>query len=127
MGAGAFTEYFVDKLLDHTLRGVVWAPPTAVYLKLFVGYPGRDGTANAAGTATRELVTLSASAGGRVLLVGDLTYLATARESITHVGGFDGATGGNCLFVSELDEVINISVGDTFDLPTLSIQIPVAA
>lgn len=124
---GSFTEYWVNKVLDHGLRGIDWTPPSTVYLKLFVGYPGRDGTVNAAGTSTRQLVTLAAAAAGRVLLVGDVTYLATARESISHVGGFDAVTGGNCIFVSGLDETINISVGDTFNLPTLSVQMPVAS
>jgi len=125
-----FTTYFVNKVMDHSLGGVSWTPPTTVYLKLHVGNPGPDGTANPAatssattGTNIRKAATWSAAANGLIALAADVTWVATAKESISHISGWDAVTAGNCLFTDELEEAKNLYVGDTFDLSAATLQI----
>lgn len=117
------TPYLVNKVMDHTFGGVSWTPPATIYLQLHVGDPGPDGTANIAGTSTRKTSTWSASSNGQISLAADLNWTSTARESISHISGWDAASSGHCLFTDELDDAKNVYVGDTLELPTATIQI----
>ena len=118
-----FTPYFANKVMDHCIGGASWSPPATVYLKLHIGDPGPDGTAKPSATSTRKAATWSAAANGLIALAADVTWTATAKESISHISGWDALTAGNCLFTDELDEAKNLFVGDTFDLPSATLQI----
>lgn len=121
------TQYVVNKIVDHAFRGVTWTPPTTCYLKAHVGDPTDAGTAFPSVVVTRQLATLSASAGGLTALTADVHWTATAREAITHVSVWDSLTAGNCVATIELEVVINVYTGDVMALPALSLQIPAAA
>lgn len=118
-----FTPYFANKVMDHCLGAVSWTPPATVYLQLHTGDPGPDGTASASATTTRRAATWSASANGRISMTSDLTWTAAAKESISHVSGWDASTSGHCLFTDEFDAAKNLFVGDTLELPSLTLQI----
>lgn len=118
-----FTAYFVNKAMDHCLGGVSWTPPAAIYLQLHIGDPGSDGTANVSATTTRKLAAWSAASNGQITMTSDLTWVSAARESITHISGWDASTSGHCLFTDELDQAKNCYLGDTFELPVATLQI----
>lgn len=122
-----FTPYFVNKVMDHSLGGVSWTPPTAIYIQLHTGDPGPDGTAFIAGTSIRKAATWSAASNGQINLTADLTWTATVKETISHISAWDAITSGRCVFTDELELSINLFVGDTFDLPTATVQIPPGA
>ncbi len=119
-----FTPYFANKVLDHCLNGVSWTPPTDVYMKLHVGDPGPDGSANPSTTTNREEVSFSAAVSGRITLTSDLTFdTQTEREAISHASLWDASSNGNCLVTFALDETKNLYVGDVFQLPSVSIEL----
>jgi len=109
--------------MDHVFRNVSWTPPTALYIQLHVGDPGPDGTASIAGTSTRKAATWAAASNGLIGMTADITWTATAKESISHISYWDAVTSGRCLATDELDEAKNVFVGDTFDLPAATLQI----
>ena len=121
------TPYFVNKVMDHCLGGVSWTPPAAVYLQLHIGDPGPDGTANVSATTTRRAVTWSSASNGQINMTSDLTWTAVAKESISHISGWDASSSGHCLFTDEFDDAKNCYVGDTLELPSATVQIPPGA
>lgn len=122
-----FTTYLANKILDHCLRGTTWSPPAKVYAQLHTGDPGPDGTANVAGTNTRKAITWSPASAGRVSMTAGLNWPSTAKETISHISIWDSPTAGNCLLTNNLDEAKNLFVGDTIELPTLTVKITAAA
>lgn len=114
-----FTVYLANKMLTQL--------GTSVYVTLHLGDPGPSGTANPSAVTTRGAATLSAPTNGTVTLSGDVTWSMTAREQISHIAVWDASTGGHCMLTDQLDEAKNVFTGDTFDLPTLTVQIPAAA
>ena len=121
------TDYTVNKIIDHAFRGVAWTPPATYYLKPHVGDPTDAGTAFPSVVITRQLATLSASAGGLTTLTADVHWTATAREAISHVSLWDDLTAGHCVATIELEDAINVYTGDVLELPALSLQIPAGA
>lgn len=118
------TLYFVNKVIDHNLRGQSYTAPANVYLQLHTADPGSTGTSSVSAMATRKAATLSAASGGGTVLTNDVTWNISARETITHVSLWDASSGGNCLLTAELEESKNVFSGDTFQLPMLSVSIP---
>ena len=120
-----FTEYFVNKVMDHALGGVAWTPPAVYYVKVHVGYPGSTGTEFPSATTTRQPLTLSTSSGGQVAANVDIHWTSVAREQISWLSVWTtaGPTGGECIATIELDQATNFYTGDTIELPTLTLQI----
>lgn len=122
-----FTAYFVDKVMDHCLAGASWTPPAALYAQLHTGDPGPDGTANVAATNTRKAITWDGDSSNGQLATSGLNWVMSAKETISHVSVWDSATSGHAAFTAELEEAKNLFLGDTFDLPSLTAQIPPGA
>lgn len=118
-----FTEYFVNTVIDHNLRGEAYTPPAALYAKLHIGDAGPAGGVNPSATTTRQEIQLVAAAGGGTNLVADADWLATALEGISHISVWDDATAGNCLLTVELDDTKYVYSGDTLVLASLPILI----
>mgnify|MGYP000103123505 CR=1 FL=1 len=118
-----FTEYFVNTVIDHNLRGEAYTPPTALYAKQHVGDPGPAGVANPSVVTTREEIELLAAAGGSTNLVADVDWLATATEGVSHISVWDDDTSGNCLLTVELEDEKYVYSGDTVVLASLPLLI----
>lgn len=118
-----FTPYFANKVMDHCLRGASWTPPTTVYIQIHTGDPGPSGTANVSSMTTRKAATWTAAANGQITMASSLSWTLAAKESISHISGWDALTSGNCLFTDELDEAKNLFSGDTLELPVATLQI----
>ncbi|MFM8798745.1 MAG: hypothetical protein ACKODT_07295 [Fluviibacter sp.] len=119
--------YFVNKIIDHNLRGQTYSVPASVYVQLHTADPGSLGSSGISAVSTRKAATLSAASGGGTVLVNDITWNMTNRETITHISLWDASTGGNCLLTAPLEEAKNVYNGDTFQLPMLSVSIPAEA
>lgn len=117
----AISTYLANKLLDHSLRNVAYTPPATVYLALYTSNPGPDntGTEVSGGGYTRQPVTFSAASAGQIVNSADVVFpVATAAwGTITHVGVFDAATGGNLLYYAALSAAKTIDVNDQFKMP----------
>lgn len=88
-----------------------------LYLKLHVGDPGEDCTANPAVETTRKSVSFGASAAGTALndaLVGPWTNVA-ATEVYSHASLWDAAVAGNPWMYGALTIAKSIGAGDSFD------------
>jgi hypothetical protein len=118
------TNFFVNKVIDHNLRGQSYTPPTNVYVQLHTADPGGIGTSSLSAVTTRKAAVLSAAANGGTVLTTDITWPMTVRETITHISLWDATTGGNCLLTAELEEYKNVFSGDTYQLPMMSVSIP---
>ncbi|WP_420093172.1 phage tail fiber protein [Mycolicibacterium sphagni] len=112
-----FTVYFVNHVLEHCLGGVLWTPPTDVYLKLHKDDPGPDGSANASVVTTRKRVSFSSASGGAITVTNDISWTMASPESIGWLSGWDSLSAGNCLFTVKLEASKNLFSGDTANLP----------
>ena len=93
------------------------ALPEKLYVKLHTGDPGEAGTANAAGEATRKQVTLAAAAGGvrKTSTAAEWASVSTS-EIYKWATLWDASSGGNCLWVIQLEAEKAVSAGDSFTL-----------
>jgi hypothetical protein len=131
--ANGFSTYLSQKLIDVTLRGQAYTPPTNLFLALFTADP-TDGnvTANEVSalawtTYARQATGAWAAAGGAG---GNMTsnsnpvqFPAVAGNAVTvsHWGIYDASTGGNLLYSGAITggsktlnvgDVLTVSAGD---------------
>ena len=118
----SISNYAEDKLLD-TLRNTSFAVTTC-YVKLHLGDPGEDGTANAATETSRKAVTWSAASGGSMASAATLTWTnVAATETYTHWSMWDNNTAGNCLWTGSLSSSAAVTAGDTFEITSLTLTL----
>lgn len=113
---GAIANYAENKVLDaifnHVPLDVVQA-----YMKLHIGDPGENGTANPAVETLRIPVMCSPAINGVVTNDVDIIFLSVAAdETYTHASIWDHPTAGNCHFVGPLGSPKSILMGDTFTI-----------
>lgn len=115
------TDYFENKMIN-LMRGTSITAPSNVYLALFLSNPTDTGTGGTEVSYTnyaRQAVTFSApAASGSGLMIqnsAQVTFAeaSTAAGTITHVGLYDAASGGNLLLYSQLDTPLVIQSGVT--------------
>jgi len=118
------SNYLEDQLLD-TLRGAGEAySASATYLKLHLGNPGEDGTANPATETTRKAVDFSAADGGEMVSDGTVEWtLVAATETYSHWSMWDDETAGNCLWYGALSANASVTAGDTFEITSLTLTL----
>jgi hypothetical protein len=131
--AGSFSNYAEQKLLDHIFGGPDYTRPGTVHFALFTAVS--DGEAGLVtevmgGGYSRKSITnnttlwsaTSSPAGSKHNLINIEFNTATAAwGTVTHVGIYDAATGGNLLAYGELDTPRVVNAGDTprFNVGTL--------
>lgn len=97
---------------------------SARYVKLHLGDPGEDCTANAATETTRKSVTSAASASGVFTSTNDLVWTSVAAsETYSHVSIWDASTNGNALWSGALSASKAVNIGDTFTIATGSLTV----
>lgn len=118
---GAFTDYFENLLLNHTLRAQAWTPPASIYVALFTVAPGEagGGTEVSGGGYARQAVTFGAASGGACSNSADVTFpVATANwGTIVAIALFDAASAGNMLYYGNLSASKTINSGDQLKIP----------
>jgi hypothetical protein len=116
-------NYAENKILDALFNNVSLAVATP-YIKLHIGDPGEDCTANAAVETTRKLVSFGVAASGQVASDADLTWTpVAATEVYTYVSLWDASTAGNALWSGPLTVPRSVSSGDTFTIPSGSLVV----
>jgi hypothetical protein len=130
----SFSDYLELKLLQHVFTTTAYTAPTGRYLALFTTAPSETGPGlEVSGFAyARMAATFDVLSGFELDPVGNPGVLVTAAVnhdvvefptatnnwgSITHVGVFDAATGGNMLAYAQLAVARNITTGDIFRFP----------
>lgn len=118
----SIANYAENKILD-TLRNVSFAV-AATYLKLHLGDPGEDGTANPAANTTRQAVTFSAASAGSMASSATVTWTnVSTTETYSHWSMWDASTAGNCLWTGALSSSAAVTAGDTFQITSLTLTL----
>jgi len=118
----SISNYLENKLLD-TLRAQSLSI-SAVYLKLHLGDPGEDGTANAAANTTRQSVSFSTAASGSLASSAAVTWTSVPNtETYSHWSAWDAASAGNCLWSGALSSSAAVTAGDTFQITSLTLTL----
>lgn len=124
------SNYLEDELLDHVLAVSAFTAPTATYLKLHVGSPGEDCTANPSQETTRQAATWTAASGGSSSLSAtvswtNLSLTSPTQETLTHWSLWDAVTSGNPLAygVIEGGTGVTVSNGGTLNLTALTVSL----
>lgn len=141
----ALSDYLENKIVDLILRGQAFAAPANVYVGLLTAAPADAGggtevsggsyarvavagsLANWAGTQGAGTTVASSGSGGTTSNNGVITFPTPSAGwgTVTHVGVYDAASGGNLLWHSALGVSKTINTGDSVSFPagTLSLQI----
>lgn len=118
----SISNYLENKLLD-VLRNQSFAV-TTVYLKLHLGDPGEDGTANAAANTTRQSVSFSAASSGSMASSAAVTWSNVSNtETYSHWSAWDAVSAGNCLWSGALTTSASVTAGDTFQITSLTLTL----
>jgi hypothetical protein len=139
------TDYLENKLIDHLFRGRSFTAPSQVWVGLFTAAPSDTGggtevsggnyaratpgvNSDTAWKATQGGTPTAASSGtgGATSNPGALTFNTPSGNwgSISHIGIFDAASGGNLLFWAALSASKTVNNGDpgpSFAIDALSI------
>lgn len=122
MALGLSTTLLASLL--NTLRGTAYSE-TAVYVKLHIGDPGANGTANAASDTTRKAVTFNAPSGTSMALAASVSWTnwPGVSDVLTHVSLWDDPTAGTFLWSGALSPSKTVNQTDTFTLSTLPVTL----
>lgn len=126
----ALSDYAENKLLDHLLGKTSFTMPASVRVALFTAAPSDagGGTEVSGGSYARQAIVVNTSSGGATNPNADVTFpTATASwGTITHVGIFDAASGGNLLMWGALTTPKTIASGDQLVMPAADLDFAIA-
>jgi hypothetical protein len=122
----AFTTFAANELLDHIMGIGSYTAPTALYVKLHIGDPGANATANPAGETTRVAAgTWAAAASGASSNNAAISWTSVSTsETYSHISLWDALTGGNPLLKGALTTSKAITAGQDaeFAIGELDVQ-----
>lgn len=106
--------------LAATVRNTPFVVPQ-IAVKLYVGDPGSDATANPSAVTTRMLASFAApvEASGSVTTTTTGTppqWNMTAAETISYIATWDALTGGGWLWIARLNTPQIVANGDLFTM-----------
>lgn len=119
--ATGLSSYLANSFLDALGNNTSFAVAT-VYVKLHVGDPGANGTANAATETTRKAASFGSASAGVLTSDADITWTNIAgSEDATFFTAWDNATTGNFLFSGTISGNA-YTAGDTYVIPSGSLS-----
>jgi hypothetical protein len=96
--ATGMSEYLANSLLNALGNNTAYAV-TNVYVKLHVGDPGSEGTANAATETTRKAVSFAGASAGSIASDADVTWTnISGSQDATFFTAWDSLDAGSFLF-----------------------------
>jgi hypothetical protein len=115
------SDYLRNALVNHTLRGVVFTPPSSLYIALFNVTPtsAGGGTEVSGGAYARQGVAFtaaSAGSSGNTLPINFPTPTADWGD-IPGAALFDALTGGNMLYFGTLGTLRTVYTDDAIFFP----------
>ncbi len=112
-----FTIATAHKIIDKILRNTDFTQPTTVYVSLHTADPGETGANEVTGGSyARQAVTFSAPASKATSNSAAIEFTNMPACTVTHVGLWDAASGGNFWWGGALTQSKTINVGDTFKI-----------
>lgn len=140
--AGNFSDYTEANVIECTLRGAAFPVPAAVYVALFTASPtDANVTANEVTLAAFPAYVRKDAAVGGIISSGwtanangvssnakVVTFPANngaGAVTVTHVGLYDAATGGNLLYWAPLTSSKTLQIGDvlSFGIGSLTVTV----
>ena len=125
--AGSLADPYENFALDWMFGGSTPTRPTARYVALYTAAPNDagGGTEVAGGGYARQAATYSASSGGSTSNSAVISWTANGADygTVTSIGIFDAATGGNLIAYGTLTASKTIANGDSFQLPVAALAI----
>lgn len=122
----SFSNEFETRVLNYVFTTSSVTRPTTWRVALYTGAPSDTGggTEVSGGAYARQAVTFSVS-GNTATNSGAVEYpTATASYgTVSHVGVFDAATGGNLIAYAALSASKAIDTGDVFRVPAGDLDI----
>jgi hypothetical protein len=132
-----FSDYMEDKIVNAILRGQSLVAPSTIYVALFTSDPTdantglelADSNYARVDAALGDAVSTgwTAPSNGQTSNAKLLQFppIADGTVTITHVGLFDAATGGNLLFHNALTSTKTLEIGDvlSYDIGAINIAI----
>lgn len=122
----SFTNYLETEILDHVFGGAAYSAPGTLYVGLFTSAPGEagGGVEVSGGGYVRQSAAFTVT-GNTASNNASIEYpTATASYgTVTHVGIFDAASGGNLMAYASLTASKAIDTGDVFRIPTGDLDI----
>ena len=113
--ATGLSSYLANAFLDAVGNNTSFAVST-VYVKLHVGDPSSNGTANPATEVTRKSVSFGAASGGSLASDAAVTWTNIAgSQDATFFTAWDNASAGNFLFSGTIT-ANPYTAGDTFTI-----------
>lgn len=114
---------YAENALLNTMGNVSFVAANT-YVKLHLGDPGEDGTANPAAETTREQVTWGTASGGSIASAATVEWTnVSTTEIYTHWSLWDSSTAGNCLWTGALGSSASMTAGDTFQITSLTLTL----
>jgi hypothetical protein len=114
--------------LDGLGNAANWTAPTAFWVKLHLGDPGANGTANPAANTTREQASFSAASGGAITTDAPTAWTNVPNaETYAYVSFWDASVAGNFLGSDNLTVARTVAVGDNFTIATGDLDIDITA
>ncbi len=138
-----FSNYSENNIVETTLRGAAFPVPSGVYVGLFTADPtDANVTANEVQTAAWPAYVRRDAADGAAIATGwtaaadgvssnakVITFAANngaGAVTVTHIGLYDSATGGNLLYYAPLVSSKTLQVGDVLSFGVGSITVTIA-
>ena len=126
--ATGISAYLANGWLD-ALGNATSFSVTTPYVKLHVGDPGANGTANPATETTRKSVSFAAASNGSLASDADVSWTNIAgSQDATHFTAWDNLTAGNFLFSGTITGNA-YTAGDTYTISSagLTVSLTVAS
>lgn len=121
----AMSDYLESALLNHVLNGgsTPFTAPDPIYIALFTAAPSDSGggtEVSGSGYARKSIsdgftVSGTATRGGNTALISFGTASGGSWGTVTHIGIFDAASGGNLLVHGALTASRTVNDGDTVE------------
>lgn len=120
----SIANYAELKILDYLTGKAAWTQPTTVYVKLHLGDPGEDCTANPAANTTRQAASWNSAATGSIATSATITWTNVPNsETYTYWSLWDNVSAGNPLWSGALSSSASVTAGDTFQITSLTLSL----
>lgn len=114
----AFTTTTANKIIDKILRNTDFVHASTIYVSLHDGDPGQTGSNELTGGGyARKLAAFSAAAGKATSNASDIEFPTMPTATVTHIGLWSAASGGNFWWGGALTVSKALTTGDTLKIP----------
>ena len=118
--ATGLSTYLANSFLNALGNATAYSV-TMPYIKLHIGDPGANGTANPATETTRKAVSFAVASAGSIASDADITWTnISGSEDATHFTAWDNLSAGNFLFSGTITGN-HYTAGDTYTITSGSL------